>query len=107
MEVLLCVIRKIVAKRGLMNHQCGVSRGFNKLYAWSCITGVADFDSRLVLDDDSEGLRAVDHVARVELDNLLGFQVLFELGHYLRLVGEIVLKDVFLFRGLCYEMCTL
>lgn len=53
-----------------------------------------------MLDDDPIGLRAMDHMAGIELHNLLRFEILFELLFDLSLVAEIGLEDILLFGGL-------
>jgi hypothetical protein len=80
MEVGFSVASEVVSESGLVNENSGIFCFICKAIAGTSIARIADFDIRCVLDDDSVGLRAVDHWTRQKLHNIYALQIFPEVA---------------------------
>ena len=73
--MLKCIFLKIVPEGGLVDQKSGSYRSICELFAWSCVTWIADFNVGIMSDDDTVWLGTVDYWGWVELDDADRFEI--------------------------------
>ena len=93
-HVLRCIFLHIISECSFVNHEGRVFGLTNERMTRNGIAGIANFDARLVLDYNTEGLQAVGDMHWFEQGNAFGLQVAAELFESLLLMLEVICKNI-------------